>query len=346
MERPTLYHAAATVLIIGAVLVGLYFGRGILLPLLFAGLFALLLHPVDRWVRTRTGLHWLGVGAASVVLILVFSGIIGALTWQIGTVADDTQTIKSQLQSTEGTARDFVTQRLGFSNQQIENVLQKVVDQTGSAASGFLGNLTGILGNLFLTLVYFILFLFQKDRFKEFFYRIYPNHHQPSGEYLLEQTNKIARRYLVGKVIVILILSGLYYVGFLIIGLRFALLVALLAGIASIVPYLGNLIGGGIGILVAIVFGDLNQAFWVIAVITIAQILESYILTPLIIGDEVGLNPWATVLSVVVFGMFWGVGGAIIALPLMGIVNEFFKAHEPTRHLGFLLGQDEISRRD
>ena len=344
MERSALYRTAATVLILAGITVGLYISQGILLPLLFAGLFALLLHPVDQWIRDRTGQPWLGVTVASLVLIVVFVGLVGALIWQIGLVAEDTQTIKTQLAEAEDTGRTYITERLGFSNQQLEKGLENLLSQTESTANAFLGNATGLIGNMFLTLVYFILFLFQKDRFKAFFYRIYPHHHEPSGKYLLQQTNHIARRYLVGKVVVLLVLSALYYVGFLLIGLRFALLVALLAGVASIVPYLGNIVGGGIAMLIAIVFGDVNQALWVVAVISVAQILESYVLTPLIIGDEVGLNPWATVICIVVLGVLWGVGGAIIALPLMGIVNEFFKAHEPTRHIGFLLGQDETSR--
>ena len=138
------------------------------------------------------------------------------------------------------------------------------------------------------------------------------------------------------------ILAVVYALGFLVGGIQFAVLLALQAALFSIIPYLGNFIGGGIAVALAFLSGGgPTAALIVIGVMAVAQLLESYVLSPWIIGDEIDLNPWATVVAVVGFGLVWGVIGAVLALPLVGMFRIICNHFAGLRSIGYLLGQEQ-----
>ena len=304
----------------------------------------MLFHPLDQKIRDSGGPAWLGITVSTLALLTIFSLILFLVGWQTSRIAGDSDQIQQQFNDFRSQARDYLTETVGLTPERIDRGIEKAIQQTGSFFQNFLGSFTAALGQMFLGLIYFILFLLQKDRFKEYFYRVY---HQDTNkaEMLLEETNQITRRYLVGKLIVIAILAGAYILGFWLVGIQYFAFLGIIAALLSIIPYIGNFIGGGLAVAVTLLSGSTTDALFVVGVIVAAQIIESYVLTPLIIGDEVGLNPWATVVSVVGFGLLWGIGGTIIALPVMGIVNEFLKDHQPTSALGFVLGQDKFELR-
>lgn len=332
-----------TLLVIGIVVI-LYFARTLLLPLIFAALLAMLFHPIDQKIRDAGGPAWLGITVSTLALIIVFSAILALVGWQTTRIADDSEQIEQQFTQFKSEARNYLTETVGLSSERIDRGIENAVKQTGTFFQSFVGTFTATLGQMFLGLIYFILFLLQKDRFKEYFYRIYYQDTN-KAEMLLEETNHITRRYLVGKLVVMAILAGTYILGFWLVGIQYFVFLGLIAALLSIIPYIGNFIGGGLAVVVTILSGGLTDALLVVGVMVAAQIVESYVLTPLIIGDEVGLNPWATVVGVVGFGLLWGIGGTIIALPVLGIVNEFLKDHQPTSALGFVLGQDKFELR-
>jgi len=141
---------------------------------------------------------------------------------------------------------------------------------------------------------------------------------------LLSNSSKIITSYLFGKGKIMILLFGIYYLGFILGSVPYALFLALFASLFSIIPYVGNIIGGGVAVLLSFLYAGATPALIVIAVIAAAQLLENYILTPWIIGDETNLNPFITVFGVILFSALWGIVGAIIALPIIGVLKVIF----------------------
>ena len=206
---------------------------------------------------------------------------------------------------------------------------------------GFLSQVAFILGDFLLMFVYIILLLSQKERLREFVLRRMPDEKRGLTHRSINESTDVVQKYLRGRLILIAILSVLYSIGFLLVGMDYAILIAVLVAVLSIIPYLGNIIGGVFAIALALAGGGTSAMLGVIATISVAQVLESYILTPLIVGDEVDINPLTTVVCVVGLAILWGPVGAIIAIPLTAILRIVFSHVDGLRDWAYLLGTSE-----
>ncbi|WP_262707628.1 AI-2E family transporter [Aequorivita ciconiae] len=142
---------------------------------------------------------------------------------------------------------------------------------------------------------------------------------------LLQDSAAVVSGYLLGKSKIMLILFGIYYLGFTLGSVPYALFLALFAALFSIIPYIGNIIGGGVAVILSYIYAGSTPALIVVGVIILAQLLENYVFTPWIIGDQINLNPFMTVFGVILFSTLWGMVGAIISLPLIGVLKVIFE---------------------
>jgi predicted PurR-regulated permease PerM len=127
--------------------------------------------------------------------------------------------------------------------------------------------------------------------------------------------------FLRGQFIVMLSLGAIYAVGLWFVGLDLALLIGLLAGLASIVPYLGTIVGIGAAAIAALFqFGDVWYLVAVAAVFGVGQLLEGMVLTPLLVGDRIGMHPVAVIFAVLAGGQLFGFVGVLLGLPVAAVV--------------------------
>jgi predicted PurR-regulated permease PerM len=118
-----------------------------------------------------------------------------------------------------------------------------------------------------------------------------------------------------------LALSVLYAAGLSIVGVDFALLIGLIAGLVSFVPYLGLIVGVIIA-TIAVLFQshDFTQVLSVLGVFGLVQVLEGTILTPLLVGDKIGLHPVTVIFAVMAGGQLFGFFGILVALPVAAVL--------------------------
>jgi predicted PurR-regulated permease PerM len=123
-----------------------------------------------------------------------------------------------------------------------------------------------------------------------------------------------------------LALGCIYSVGLWITGLDLALLIGLLAGMVSFVPYLGAIVGIISACTAAIVqFHEVTSLIPVAVVFLIGQALEGTVLTPKLVGDKIGLHPVAVIFSVMAGGQLFGFLGILLALPIASIIMVFLR---------------------
>ncbi|HRE32955.1 MAG TPA: AI-2E family transporter, partial [Candidatus Berkiella sp.] len=120
---------------------------------------------------------------------------------------------------------------------------------------------------------------------------------------------------------VMVCLGVLYAVGLVLIGVNFSLLLGMGAGILSIVPYLGSIVGLGAALIVAYLqFDTLLPIVGVLVVFGIGHLLEGMVLTPILIGDKLGLHPVVVIFAVLAGGQLLGLVGVILALPITAML--------------------------
>ena len=345
--------------VIGIVTV-LYYGRGVLLLLTVAGLIAMLLNPIDNKLRSWGAKPGIAITGATLVLMLFFAALFFAVGKQATRFVNNWPKIQERLTEQVEQAREQIpllpgdpsstpaadstsTQpppAPGTATGSSGNVLRSL-PIGGKQITGALSSTLGILGDFLLMLVYVVLFLAQKERLYEFLVRRAPDEERATMKETVNQASDVAQNYLKGRLILIVILSVLYGIGFSLVGLDYALVVSVLVAVLSIIPYLGNIIGGVLAMAIAIASGGgSSMILGILGTMAAAQTLESYILTPLIVGDEVDINPLTTVVAVIAFTVMWGPVGAIVAIPIVAIIRVICVHVDGLKDYGYLLGQD------
>jgi len=156
--------------------------------------------------------------------------------------------------------------------------------------------------------------------------------------------------FLRGQLLVMLALGTIYALGMTLVGLRLGLLIGLIAGLISFVPYLGAILGILLALIAVIMQQDgldWSLLFLVSSVFAIGQLAESYLLTPRLVGDKIGLHPVAVIFAVMAGGSLFGFLGLLIALPVAAIANVLLRdLHARYRQSRLYLGQPPQIKHD
>lgn len=188
-----------------------------------------------------------------------------------------------------------------------------------------------------------LLFLRDWDKWVERVAAAIPRAYIGTVSRLATEANEVLGAFIRGQFLVMLALGAIYAVGLSLVGLRLGLLIGLIAGLISFIPYLGAITGVVLALIAVIVqvHGlDLQLLVLVGVVFGVGQLLESYVLTPRIVGDKIGLHPVAVIFSVMAGGQLFGFVGMLLALPVAAVVNVLLRyAHERYIESEFYKGQ-------
>jgi predicted PurR-regulated permease PerM len=148
-----------------------------------------------------------------------------------------------------------------------------------------------------------------------------PRRIEPTASHLASECDEVLGAFLRGQFLVMMSLGLIYAFGLWLLGLDLALLIGLVAGLASIVPYLGTIVGIGAALIAALVqFGDLWHLAGVALVFGVGQTLEGFVLTPLLVGDRIGMHPVAVIFAILAGGQLFGFVGVLLALPIAAVI--------------------------
>ncbi|WPP51440.1 AI-2E family transporter [Catalinimonas niigatensis] len=213
-----------------------------------------------------------------------------------------------------------------------------------SNAGSFIGGFFGFIGTFLLTFIYVFFFLLYRRKFRLSVLKMVPDDKKELTQKILFKSTEVSQNYLAGRLLLIIFLAVLYFIGLTISGVNNALLISVLAAVLSLIPYLGNIIGYVLAIGMALFSGTgLTGALGVTITFTITQFVESYILEPYIVGDKVNLNPVVTIVVVVLGEAVWGVIGMLIAIPALGVLKVIFDHIPVLQPLGYLFGSEDIA---
>lgn len=231
--------------------------------------------------------------------------------------------------------RDYVRQ----SWQGIGSGASRVV--TAISSSG--ATVAGWLANLLLVPVVAFYLLRDWDRLMENIRALVPRPIEPQVVQLARASDEVLGAFLRGQLTVMAALSGVYSVGLWLAGIELALLIGLLAGVVSFVPYLGFIVGIAAAAVAALMqYHDVVHLAYVAAVFTVGQLLEGMVLTPMLVGDRIGLHPVAVIFAVLAGGQLFGFFGVLVALPVAAVVMVLLRyAHRQYRQ-SELYGNDSI----
>ena len=185
---------------------------------------------------------------------------------------------------------------------------------------GIMGSLFSGLGSIFFGLIIGLYMLFDFDNVTVLFLKLIPTKHQMEIAGLLDKIGIEVRKTVNGTLLVACMVFVCDTIGFSIIGLKSALLFGLFCGITDLIPYIGPWLGTAVATIVGLTQSPL-VGLGVLIIAIIVQLVESYVLQPLVMSKATNLHPVTIICGLLIFGHFFGIVGMILATPIMSIIK-------------------------
>lgn len=327
---------------------GLYFAAPFLIPVALAAVFSMLFIRFCNWLEYKG----ISRGIASLICIASFVAaiclIVFLLSWQLNGLAENIDAMKQRVVGLFSNFQQWIYEKAGVDLKQQKEMLKVQSDSSGpgNIMASFAGKIMDILVNTVLVLVYMFLFLLYRSHIKKFILKLVPGGEKGKADDVVHQAGKVAQRYLSGLATMIVVLWIMYGIGFSIIGVKSAIFFAVLCGILEIIPFVGNLTGTSITVLSVLAQGgDSNMIIGVLITYALVQFIQTYILEPLIVGEQVNINPLFTILAIVLGELIWGVAGMVLAIPLLGMLKIVCDHIPDLQPYGFLIGTEKQKSR-
>jgi predicted PurR-regulated permease PerM len=345
-ESMTLAHWAAIALCL-LTLALLYQLQAILMPFLLAVLFAYLGDPVVDSLEARKINRTVAV---AIVFVGLFSVTTLSLLLVLPALAAQLDRFVMRLPTTLAWLQDLALPQLQaaglitterLSVDELKSLIQQHWQQAGSFAGQALSQLSASglvlltwVANVFLIPVVSFYLLRDWDVIIARMRILLPRAWEPKIVVLVSECDEVLSAFLRGQLMVMLALGVIYSIGLSIVGIELALLLGTIAGLASVVPYMGVVVGLGASLLAAYFqFHDISVFIPVLLVFVFGQLLEGMVLTPLLVGDKIGLHPVAVIFAVMAGGQLAGFTGILLALPVAAIILVWLK-HMHEQYLG------------
>lgn len=330
--------AVFIVVTIIAVLIINFFGN-LLAPILAGIIIAYLLEAVVSLLSRRLKLNRnfavyivFLIFIALVITVLLF--VLPALMHQAGQFV---QSIPQQMNNLHASLLEL-SQKYPtiFTSEQIKEAINTIsnikMDKIAGIGQYLLKFSLASLSSLFTWLVYLFIvpllaffFLKDKERIGKWFIGMLPKERGALEEVWADVRPQLGN-YVKGKTIECLIVTVVTYIGFIVFGLNYSLLLAIFVGLSVFIPYIGMVIVTIPVMLIGISqFGFSSELFYMLLVYLIIQGLDGNLLVPLLYSEALSLHPVAVIAAVLIFGGIWGFWGLFFAIPLAALINSGVK---------------------
>lgn len=324
----------------------LYIGQNIIIPILLSLLFAILLRPVAHFLKSKLRFpHVIAVIFTVFLFIFIVIGVLTFISWQISDIANDWDKIKTNVSIHFNNIQEIV--RVNFNLSKTEQ--KKLIDdaaksslKTGKSIVGStLMSFTDTLLNLTLIPIYTFLFLLYRTHFIKFLSKLFKPENNEKLQNILFQVKISIQSYIIGLIIQMVAVSTLTTIGFMIIGVKYAIVLGIITGLLNLIPYIGILFAGLLSIIATLTGSpDLSLILGVVIVIVIVQIIDNNLLVTLIVSSKVKINAFASIVGIIIGGAIAGFAGMFLAIPMIAILKVIFDRIEPLEPWGYLMGDD------
>lgn len=305
----------------------------ILTPFLLAFILAYILNPGVEWLRRKRVPRAIGVLLMLLLLalvmmlmvllvVLVIQREVPLLREQLPGLFDRINAVITPIFRELGIGitfdfaglRSFLTEHLLTSPEDILGTLFGYLKTSGSAA-------LSAIGMLFIVPILMFYLLLDWNMLMRRLEGFVPRRWLDTTQSLAQETDALLSQYLRGQLLVMIILAVFYSAGLAIAGFDIAIPVGVFTGLAVFIPYIGFALGLIMALIAAVLqFGDWYGLVAVAVVYGLGQFVESFYLTPRLVGERIGLHPLVVIFALLAFGQFFGFFGILLALPTCAIL--------------------------
>lgn len=316
----------------------IYLLSPILTPFLIAAVLAYICDPlVDRLSATSAGKYCMGRTAATVLvllaillaIIMMFLIIVPLLQKQSLLIAER---LPAMVDNIRHSIEPWLQSKFGISLAIDSAHVQDIISKNWKSTGDILGEILktagtqgmafiGLLANLLLLPVVLFFLLRDWDELVANIGELIPRDWIDSVNEIAKEVDQVVAEFLRGQLSVMAALCVFYSLGLWLVGLEMALSIGLIAGLLSFIPYLGFALAFIMAVVLAVLqFTSLAEVVPVLIVFGLGQLVESFILTPLLVGNRIGLHPVIVILALLAGGQLFGFAGVLLALPVSAAI--------------------------
>lgn len=332
-------------LLLFLIVAGLYLAKEFLIPLFIGGILATLFLPFSHFMEKNKIPRGLAAFLCLLTLLLLLTTFFWLIGWQISELVADVTQIKEKGIDTMTRIQEYIFNHLGLSVQQQTELLNSEKPSLTYIMQTTFGSFSYVFTTLILVFVYVFFLLYYRGHIKNFLLRLTAVAQREEMQQVISSCTIVSQQYLLGLAKMIACLWLMYGIGFSVIGVPNALFFAVLCGLFEIVPFIGNLTGTTLTVLVTALHGASPTTLGgIVLTYGVVQFIQGWVLEPLILGAQVKINPLFTIIALVIGELIWGIPGIILAIPITAIFKILCDHVEPLKPYGFLIGEIEMAK--
>lgn len=330
------------------ILVILYFGKTLFIPLSFSMLISFILYPVCKWMENKGINKGFAILITILGVILLFGAITYLLILQIIEFTNEWHLFRLKLLETATQLSNFLAEKFELSTEKQLTFLKNAISNSGSQSISLIKttiySLSESLFFLMIIPVYAALILYYRQLLANVLYHIFPTEKKEIIREILVETIHTYYNFIKGMLLVYLIVGILNSVGLAILGIPHPFLFGFIASILTFIPYVGIIISSLLPITISwITYNSIWYPIGVVLIFSTVQILEAYIIFPFAVGSRLKINTLVIILVVILGGIIWGAAGMILFIPFVSIAKLIADRTKGLKTLSVLLGDGDSS---
>jgi predicted PurR-regulated permease PerM len=321
----------------------LYIAQGIVVPIVFAVIIAILLQPVvNFFVRIRIN-RVVAIVITLILTILIIVAFGAFLFSQVSRFSESWPVLVDKFTIILNQTTQWASGYFDINPHKIDAWLLKtkneLINTSGAAIGQTIVSVGSSLVALFLIPVYIFMILYYQPLLLDFIRKLFAETHQSQVSEIVTQSKTVIQRYLVGLVIEAVIVATLDATALLILGIDYAILIGILGALLNVIPYIGGLVAVALPMMIAVATKSTAwYALYVLAAYYFIQLVDNNYIVPKIVASKVKINALFSIIVVIAGNALWGIPGMFLSIPLLAIVKLVFDHIEPLKPWGFLLG--------
>ncbi len=297
-----------------------------LYPIALALLFSYLLYPLTNRLEKNRFPRILAILISIILLLTVITSAGFFIYSRAAVFVNDFPDFRLQAIARVDILEKNIMAFFNITELQLADFLRARVDNLFDMGSNLINRAftatTGTLFRLAILPVFIFMFLYYRTKFAWFILKLVPNEKQVLALNVLRDVSKVASRYMGGMFTVVFVLCMINSAGLLLVGMKYAVTLGVIAALFNFIPYFGTIIGYSIPFAFAVFMSDSAELpLKVLLVFVIVQFTENNILTPNIVGNYVKINPFMIILGVIAGGMVWGIPGMFVVIPFLAMIR-------------------------
>jgi predicted PurR-regulated permease PerM len=345
LKFPFYARLALTLFAIALILLFMWIGRSLMVPLFFSFLVAILLHPVVRFFEKRRFPRAL----ASIVPLLIFMVLVGGLFYffshQMVRLYRDLPSLQAKVIEKLNVIQDWISDKYHVTNtQQAAYVNKSATGILNTAMNSAATTFVGILETLVLTIFFFIFTFFilqYRHLLNRFAIELFREEYNEKVHGVIIRIRKLINSYVLGLLIEMSIVAILIFTSLIIIGVKYALLISIMAAVLNIIPYLGIYFCMAIAMLITASTGTTSHVLAVGIVFLVTHFADANVILPHVVGGKMKMNPFITILVVLIGHLVWGIPGMFLFIPLTAIIRLISEDVPGMKPWAILLGEEK-----